>query len=844
MKVKKILAGGLVAATAGATLAFGALAASANLGAYVQVSDSTLSSPVIVVGTQTASIATEYPKDILGAADIAAAVAGYATTPVTVGGGSTVSVSDGVDLATTNTKVFYGDALTKTGLRTTLTRTNLPTLLAQGSFLDANSNSYTYNQYVNFNGGTVAFGTSGGDLTDPKLHVDMGSTAVYTLTIVFNKVLNISNADVRGQTIELFGKSYTIGSASDFVTGSKKLVLFGGAGSSQIVAEGQEVDIAVGSVTHKVKVVGASSTTQAVISVDGTSKEVTEGNTYNIGGVDVFVENVYYFGKESQLSQVKLSLGSAKLTLLDADTVKTGQNDDPIDGTLVTLTGTVSQGISKIEIAISAKDSSHDSIAAGESVADPVFGAFKLAYGGLNTGATDTITVDNSGTTASTVKFTDYRGNEKTIYWAYAGTSAPMVAQLNESSTRAYHVIEGETVPRGDYVLLAPQQESEFGHIFRYTTASSLGSSGGYVELQDVVSADTVRVYLTGSQGGGSYTSASFYVDGQQYYAVNASTTASQQMKFVWGTGATEAGSTGNAITAFPLIKLKGGEYMTLLKSVTLANGTYQLPGSTTDVLIGGYNTTQANDRLTYTLSGANPNVLTAINKTGALTTAVSLLAAPAVLIYEEKGKNAADVAEVQDAVIVTVSDGSGSGVDMTISSPVLTAATNSGLVGQQTDNSVSEAYDRYGVHVTYDSDGQGVVTVVYPDDQATAMVGAGSDPKFSTSGTGGTYNSAVKLKNPVSKFDNEVSTTGLASDLILIGGPCANSLVATLLSSENTLCSSDANGFVTKYPNGVIKEVENAFGSGKKALIVAGTNGAGTRALAAKVMQGTLAFQ
>jgi ABC-type Mn2+/Zn2+ transport system ATPase subunit len=63
------------------------------------------------------------------------------------------------------------------------------------------------------------------------------------------------------------------------------------------------------------------------------------------------------------------------------------------------------------------------------------------------------------------------------------------------------------------------------------------------------------------------------------------------------------------------------------------------------------------------------------------------------------------------------------------------------------------------------------------------------------------------------------------------------------LSTTEGTTCTSDANGFITKYPNGIIKEVENAFSSGKKALIVAGPNGAGTRALAARVMQGTLAY-
>ncbi|HJW97056.1 MAG TPA: hypothetical protein VJ485_02730, partial [archaeon] len=197
------------------------------------MSDSTLASPIIVVGTQTANLATEYPNDILGAADIAAAVAGYATTPITVGGGTTVSVTDGVDLATSNTKIYFADSLTKSGLRTTLTRTNLPTLLAQGTFLDAAGTSYTYNQYINMGAGTVAFGTSGGDLNDPKLNLNTGTstaTPLYNLTLVFNKVLNVTSADVRGQTIEFFGRSYTIGSTSVFAGASTdKLVLFGGA---------------------------------------------------------------------------------------------------------------------------------------------------------------------------------------------------------------------------------------------------------------------------------------------------------------------------------------------------------------------------------------------------------------------------------------------------------------------------------------------------------------------------------------------------------------------------------------------------------------------------------------
>lgn len=463
MKVKRIIAGGLAAAAAGATLIFGAMAASTSLGDYVTVSDSSLSSPAIVIGAPSSVSNPAYANDVLGAADIAAAVAGFATTPITVGSGTTVSVSGGVDVATGNTKVYFGDTLTKSGLKTTITRTNLPDLLAQGTFYDNPGTSYTYNEYVTFGAGTITFGTSGGDLTDPKLYIDTGTstaTPIFNMTVVFNKILNVSSADVRGQAIKLFGKDYTIGSDSVYDGTGTKLVLFGGGGSSQVIAEGQEVVMSAAGVDHKVKLLGVSSATQAVVSIDGQTQTVTRGQTKVIGGISVYTKDIFYYTKEAQISQVELSLGASKVILENGAAVKTGQTEDTIDGTLVTLTGstTGSQGISKLDVSITAKDSSHDSIIAGDSFTDPVFGAIKLAFGGLNVGTTDTITVDNAGTTQASLKFTDYRGNEKTIYWAYAAASLPFVAQLNDSSTRAYRVIEGDTVYKNDYVLLAPSR--------------------------------------------------------------------------------------------------------------------------------------------------------------------------------------------------------------------------------------------------------------------------------------------------------------------------------------------------------------------------------------------------
>lgn len=341
------------------------------------------------------------------------------------------------------------------------------------------------------------------------------------------------------------------------------------------------------------------------------------------------------------------------------------------------------------------------------------------------------------------------------------------------------------------------------------------------------MSLDTTRIYLNDP----GLASATFYVDGQPYYVKNV-TSSAQTFQFTWGTGAS-AGTAGN-VTAFPLIKAKNGEYVTLLKNTSMGSTAglyYQLPGDTTYHRILNSTTSEPAGRMTYTFTaGATFATLIAVN-------GVNLSAAPAVLTYEEKGKDLASGSDVQDAIIVTVADGSGSGVDMTIQAPTLTAATSQSGT-QQTDNSVTEYYDRYGTHVKYDTDGQGLVVIDYPDDQGTAMVGAGSDPKFSTAtGTAGTVNKAVPIKSPIAKLDSEISTASLNTDLILLGGPCANTLVAQLLSPDNITCNS------WTYQTGLIKEVASAFGSTHKALIVAGTQGTDTRALAAKVMQGTLAF-
>ncbi|UCD07423.1 MAG: S-layer protein, partial [Candidatus Aenigmatarchaeota archaeon] len=159
------------------------------------------------------------------------------------------------------------------------------------------------------------------------------------------------------------------------------------------------------------------------------------------------------------------------------------------------------------------------------------------------------------------------------------------------------------------------------------------------------------------------------------------------------------------------------------------------------------------------------------------------------------------------------------------------------------------KAITDYGTFVDLLGDSVGIknIVVYYPGKRpAYPNVAVGANPSIVVGeAAGGTVEQAVKITQPVAKFASEISDpSGITSDLILIGGPCANSLVATLMNTTAATCFTDWQAYDGGITEGIIKEFTDAFGSGQKALVVAGTNAADTRNMAAKVMQGTLDYQ
>ena len=120
------------------------------------------------------------------------------------------------------------------------------------------------------------------------------------------------------------------------------------------------------------------------------------------------------------------------------------------------------------------------------------------------------------------------------------------------------------------------------------------------------------------------------------------------------------------------------------------------------------------------------------------------------------------------------------------------------------------------------------------PATKLTGIVAIGSD--ISVGGTGGgTYEAATPIDTAVGMLDSEITAADQSEkNIILVGGPCANTLVRTLLDSTEATCLSDFQDLGYTAGTAMIKYVADAWGTGKAALIVAGYNAADTRAACA----------
>jgi hypothetical protein len=816
----------------------------------------------IVIGAKAATIDNIAAVDI--ASNLQAELAKQTATSGTTG--ATATGGDSVNLGTSSQKLYYESAINVA--RTSITKNELPTLLADSSVLDDAGTEYSYKQSISPGSRNVTYSTSGGDMDDPSLLLEAGTDSnsyLIQYKLTFNKNLNISHADVQGNNIKILGKDFTIG-ASSTATGTAGVLYLYGAGTEKALKEGETASVEISDKTYSVQVTSVeqiSSVNYVSVSVDGSSvRRIAEGSSARVGGLEVYAKTIHYLAKEAQVSYVDLNLGTKKLrfgSTSGATTVKEGSDETSITGTEAQVT--IGSGkMSALTVNVSMKDSLKDYILAGGSFTDPIFGAIELKFASvdptLDSTTRDSVAIDTDNSRNAKVTFTSALSGdagEKTIYFAHDDDSSDGAIRtlLATSANKTIHLLEGESVKLNEYVII---NAGDYGRILQLTEVpSGLPESTSKIQFEDVVTGKNI---FEGGLTVGTPLGASTNIDGQPYTfnVTNASTATDSAVRIVWGSGATANNGSGSAITLFPRIKLAKGEWMAILtsKNITM-NHTYSLPGVQTlaDYEAGlnisdnsagaaGGKTANASTKfgnVNYTI-GVNGPVGTIlgidVNGNGASLTAGTdcLFNSPisngaAILLLEEKKTTETGNADYGDAICVNIDTSSGtSPIEVSVSYPEVTG-TWSDLVSLTSDSNKQRAVTRYGSYVEADSTDNDKVTIKYPDEQMYAdllITSVGAEVTTTTAGGN------VAELGSVAVMDSEIDTVS-SKNLIAVGGSCINTVAAKLLGSDTPICGADfTNKTGISADQFLIKVLDSPYATGKVAMLVAGYEGADTR--------------
>ncbi|MBI4018727.1 MAG: S-layer protein [Candidatus Aenigmarchaeota archaeon] len=470
------------------------------------------------------------------------------------------------------------------------------------------------------------------------------------------------------------------------------------------------------------------------------------------------------------------------------------------------------------------------------------------------------LSLQNSGDNDVQVTFTDYRGSKNTFTFAHKATSSAGGFSLQDGSAKAINIVENATISQDQYFVT---DAGQFGHIYKVTSVNADGTSSASIGLTDVMSGTTLTVTL------GTDNADQKVIDGQSYYFQAQS---SSTFTVTWGTGAA-LNNTGSYVTAFPTIKTQKGGRLALVapnQSVVLRDGqNLSLPtgavqaniwtdgphaylnltaanredGTTSSGSVSNFNISDnatlatltlgrtSTGGLAYTLQASGyvlPNQSVALNIT-VNSAAGTNVTQPAILLVEEKD----DAGNEYSVILPVTTEASGSNNVAKADAPTFTADEDSSTLGSNSD--ITQYVDLWGTFAERNSNGQDTIKVYYPDDQVTARVlvlaeGATTSTTGSTGGS--TVQESVPITTAVARLDSEVQADQAAKttkNLILVGGPVVNSLVAELASAAKTW---DRQMYLD---NGegtyVLDYVDNAFGGGKAALVVAGHSAADSRA-------------
>lgn len=808
-----------------------------------------------------------------------------ATGTSTAGGASTTGET--APLFTSSKKIYLNDSINKE--KSLLTKSNLPTVLGDGTF--QGDVTATYTQKIELSDTTginnkLAFGQHPTSDNDPVYAFDLGTTSgtsMYNLTVSFSKAVAFNNSDSEGSTIRLFGTDFTIGSDTD----GTNLILLKSSEKLSLSSDDPSAEVEVAGKTYTIELVSASDTSATVKVTDSTgasdSKEITEDKSKTIKGLEVGVT-------AADETNLKLSatviVGSDKVKLTDNNAVKLGSDERTLDGTNVRFGDNGNQrpnNITKIIFQSATKDTNVDALTQGGEFIDPIFGSLKMSFAGMtypsDSASRENIKVSGSGSDKASVTFKSWEATEEKsidFYLNKTGTiradgyTATGFAALGDSSDYAINVFERLPINKSEYVVVGNENNGGLWKLQTVSNDTSIATSST-IEFKNVltnavqkatISADgtgtidlsgrTYTVdYIDNRNTEGDEVVRLRYIDGSKSTANNAviypTIQTSQGAKLFFyepmtinlsswdNTGGVRGSSTANNLS---VLKFPDGDGYTSITVTPLASGeisgNYTIAGDqfNSTVAAGAVNEPNfAIGQLTYNVTRVTADV----GRVFLLDQASAYITTPAIVIFEEKDDSSS---QVYEAVVVKMEGGGTSSTKVGVSDVETTWGKDAQFdeIQVKSNTKLYKSADFFGTLITTDqSDSDAYsATISYPDQQNYALIYMGEVTSAITAAGGTSGAGGVTSLGSVAVTDSEVSSVG-GKNLIVVGGSCVNTVAANLLGVSARTCGS---AFTEKTGIGSGQFLIETFArtGGNVATLVAGYN-AGDTTNAAKAL-------
>ncbi|MDP3881267.1 MAG: hypothetical protein Q8Q31_00100 [Nanoarchaeota archaeon] len=715
---------------------------------------------------------------------VAASVTPSASTPATTSG-----EGDQYLLEKTSTKFHIGKGAVDV-VAATVDDDELPTLLADGKFVDDDSDDFDFTQKI-----TLAnFSVSMFEDNDYKEDEPTVGIRIASGDPVLNYTLEFSDqpefADLETSDLEMMGKEYYVLDNGTSTT-TPVLTLLDSA-EKVVLRDGETKTVTINGKAYEAKIAFIG-TSEVRLDINGqVTSSLAEQQTYKLrDGTYVGIRDISVQDYAGGSKQVEFGIGRGKLKLTSGSDVE--MNDDSVSRLKSYITAS---GSKLSTIVLEWKADGDQFVAPGKEAVMPGFGNLKLAWSGYSTPASENITIKYGGDDYAVLDDFPIKNSVEDIFLVYStddanftgvGKDATNILRTSgtneltfDADTDEYFIVSWRDSGNKDvesYVMRATGFKREDGI---NKTTFEYKKDGSWVAFKtDRKPGDTVSI------GNVDLTLSDTSYDGK-----NATLTY-----------------TGTQHSFNTLYSKEGLKIILPWTNTTSFNVSTQ---------IGSPSCTN-NASLAFKAGQSGPVTLTNVNGNVSVTCYQTTWKAN---IFEED----------KDETV-----GSGDNINVTLgfnsaSTPAVSVTAIAGGDGTDTEIGSTDVfrnfvYSALGTEYLWSKGGdQDWVKLVYHGSESKANVYLTSSGVVVDNGDGVVNTGIPQLT------DAQVATQAPGKNLIVVGGSCINTVAATLLGSSTPLCGEDfTRAAQTKVGRAVgpgsylIAAFDSPYNANKTAMLVAG---------------------